>query len=330
LLGWLGEKKDMNLVDNFGRKHTYLRISITDACNFRCTYCTSGKTFPVTPRSQWMLPHEIQQIAESFIEMGIQKIRITGGEPLVRKDAAEIFQRLGDLPVELALTTNGVFLPKFIDQFEKIGLNKINVSLDSLDPLEFYRIVGVDDFQKVKNAIQLAVQRGFEVKINAVPTQSTSAKEILDFVQLTQNQNVEVRMIEMMPFSGNDWDRNQVLTKEEILNILSNEYSFSSIPKLKEETAQLYQIDGFKGKIGIISTVSDPFCEGCNRLRITADGKLKNCLFGKREDDLLGRIRRGEPLHEIMIDNVRAKHAQTGGQVLSSNMENRSMIAIGG
>ncbi len=320
----------MNLVDNFGRKHTYLRISITDACNFRCTYCTSGKTFPVTPRSQWMLPHEIQQIAESFIEMGIQKIRITGGEPLVRKDAAEIFQRLGDLPVELALTTNGVFLPKFIDQFEKIGLNKINVSLDSLDPLEFYRIVGVDDFQKVKNAIQLAVQRGFEVKINAVPTQSTSAKEILDFVQLTQNQNVEVRMIEMMPFSGNDWDRNQVLTKEEILNILSNEYSFSSIPKLKEETAQLYQIDGFKGKIGIISTVSDPFCEGCNRLRITADGKLKNCLFGKREDDLLGRIRRGEPLHEIMIDNVRAKHAQTGGQVLSSNMENRSMIAIGG
>ena len=320
----------MNLVDNFGRKHTYLRISITDACNFRCTYCTSGKTFPVTPRSQWMLPHEIQQIAESFIEMGIQKIRITGGEPLVRKDAAEIFQRLGDLPVELALTTNGVFLPKFIDQFEKIGLNKINVSLDSLDPLEFYRIVGVDDFQKVKNAIQLAVQRGFEVKINAVPTQSTSTKEILDFVQLTQNQNVEVRMIEMMPFSGNDWDRNQVLTKEEILNILSNEYSFSSIPKLKEETAQLYQIDGFKGKIGIISTVSDPFCEGCNRLRITADGKLKNCLFGKREDDLLGRIRRGEPLHEIMIDNVRAKHAQTGGQVLSSNMENRSMIAIGG
>jgi len=320
----------MNLVDNFGRKHTYLRISITDACNFRCTYCTSGKTFPVTPRSQWMLPHEIQQIAESFIEMGIQKIRITGGEPLVRKDAAEIFQRLGDLPVELALTTNGVFLPKFIDQFEKIGLNKINVSLDSLDPLEFYRIVGVDDFQKVKNAIQLAVQRGFEVKINAVPTQSTSAKEILDFVQLTQNQNVEVRMIEMMPFSGNDWDRNQVLTKEEILNILTNEYSFSSIPKLKEETAQLYQIDGFKGKIGIISTVSDPFCEGCNRLRITADGKLKNCLFGKREDDLLGRIRRGEPLHEIMIDNVRAKHAQTGGQVLSSNMENRSMIAIGG
>lgn len=320
----------MNLVDNFGRKHTYLRISITDACNFRCTYCTSGKTFPVTPRSQWMLPHEIQQIAESFIEMGIQKIRITGGEPLVRKDAAEIFQRLGDLPVELALTTNGVFLPKFIDQFEKIGLNKINVSLDSLDPLEFYRIVGVDDFQKVKNAIQLAVQRGFEVKINAVPTQSTSTKEILDFVQLTQNQNVEVRMIEMMPFSGNDWDRNQVLTKEEILNILSNEYSFSSIPKLKEETAQLYQIDGFKGKIGIISTVSDPFCEGCNRLRITADGKLKNCLFGKREDDLLGRIRRGEPLHEILIDNVRAKHAQTGGQVLSSNMENRSMIAIGG
>ncbi len=320
----------MNLVDNFGRKHTYLRISITDACNFRCTYCTSGKTFPVTPRSQWMLPHEIQQIAESFIEMGIQKIRITGGEPLVRKDAAEIFQRLGDLPVELALTTNGVFLPKFIDQFEKIGLNKINVSLDSLDPLEFYRIVGVDDFQKVKNAIQLAVQRGFEVKINAVPTQTTSAKEILDFIQLTQNQNVEVRMIEMMPFSGNDWDRNQVLTKEEILNILTNEYSFSSIPKLKEETAQLYQIDGFKGKIGIISTVSDPFCEGCNRLRITADGKLKNCLFGKREDDLLGRIRRGEPLHEIMIDNVRAKHAQTGGQVLSSNMENRSMIAIGG
>lgn len=320
----------MNLVDNFGRKHTYLRISITDACNFRCTYCTSGKTFPVTPRSQWMLPHEIQQIAESFIEMGIQKIRITGGEPLVRKDAAEIFQRLGDLPVELALTTNGVFLPKFIDQFEKIGLNKINVSLDSLDPLEFYRIVGVDDFQKVKNAIQLAVQRGFEVKINAVPTQSTSTKEILDFVQLTQNQNVEVRMIEMMPFSGNDWDRNQVLTKEEILNILTNEYSISSIPKLKEETAQLYQIDGFKGKIGIISTVSDPFCEGCNRLRITADGKLKNCLFGKREDDLLGRIRRGEPLHEIMIDNVRAKYAQTGGQVLSSNMENRSMIAIGG
>ena len=125
----------MKLVDAFGRKHSYLRISITDACNFRCTYCTSGKSFPVTPRSQWMLPHEIQLLAETFIDLGIQKIRITGGEPLVRKDAAEIFNRLGDLPVELAITTNGVFLPKFLDQFEKIGLNKINVSLDSLDPL---------------------------------------------------------------------------------------------------------------------------------------------------------------------------------------------------
>ena len=183
----------MKLVDTFGRNHSYLRISITDACNFRCTYCTSGKSFPVTPRSQWMLPHEIQHLAETFIHLGIQKIRITGGEPLVRKDAAEIFNRLGDLPVELAITTNGVFLPKFLDQFEKIGLNKINVSLDSLDPLEFYRIVGVDDFQKVKSGIQEAVERGFEVKINAVPTQATAHKEIIDFALLTQKQNVDIR-----------------------------------------------------------------------------------------------------------------------------------------
>jgi cyclic pyranopterin phosphate synthase len=323
-------EKEMKLVDAFGRKHSYLRISITDACNFRCTYCTSGKSFPVTPRSQWMLPYEIQLLAENFIDLGIQKIRITGGEPLVRKDAAEIFNRLGDLPVELAITTNGVFLPKFLDQFEKIGLNKINVSLDSLDPLEFYRIVGVDDFHKVKNGIQEAVERGFEVKINAVPTQATSQKEILDFVQLTQNQNVEVRMIEMMPFSGNDWDRNQVLTKAEILDIIQQNFTIKSLPKSSEETADRFQIVGFEGKFGVISTVSDPFCSGCNRLRITADGKMKNCLFGKREDDLLGALRNGNDLKEIILNNVWAKHAQTGGQLLSSNMENRSMIAIGG
>ena len=330
MLWWPGKKREMELLDTFGRAHTYLRISITDACNFRCTYCTSGKTFPVTPRSQWMLPHEIQEIAETFISLGVKKIRITGGEPLVRKDAAEIFERLATLPVELAITTNGVFLPKFLPQFEQIGLKKINVSLDSLDPLEFYRIVGVDDFQKVKNGIQEAVEKDFEVKINSVPTQATSKKEIIDFISLTKKQKVEVRLIEMMPFAGNDWDRNQVLTKSEILEMIGTECSFSEIPKHPEETSQRYQIDGFEGYFGIISTVSDPFCSGCNRLRITADGKMKNCLFGTREDDLLLALRAGENLKPIIQANVLAKYQQTGGQKLSSNMENRSMIAIGG
>jgi len=320
----------MILQDKFNRFHDYLRISITDACNFRCTYCTSGKSMPVLPSARWMKPEEIEEIARVFVMHGVKKIRITGGEPLIRKDAADIFYRLAALNVSLAVTTNGVFLPKFLPLFKEIGLSKINVSLDSLDPLEFYRIVGVDDFEKVKKSIFMALEMGFQVKINAVPTKSTKPNEIWEFLAWTKNNPLEMRFIEMMPFTGNDWDRNQVLEHDELLTIIQKKYQIKELPFDIHETARIFQMENHVGTLGIISTVTKPFCTGCTRLRITADGKIKNCLFGMREDDLLGALRAGESLDQLIQQNVQSKFEQTGGQILSSEMDNRSMIHIGG
>lgn len=326
------------LKDNFHRNHDYLRISITDKCNLRCTYCN-----PVDlpkghfAHSNKMTVDEIDTIAGVFVQLGIKKIRLTGGEPLVRKDAKEIIRQLSKYPVELAITTNGVFVHEFINVFKQVGLKSINVSLDSLKNNKNTLISGRNEFDRVVRNINLLLENNFHVKVNTVVMKGVNDDEIPHFVEWTRRESLHIRFIEFMPFSGNRWSKEKLLTQKEMLNLLSSHFEFAKLPGEEHGTAINYQVKNALGSFGIISTMSHPFCGSCNRLRLTTDGKMKNCLFSKNEMDILGAFRRGEDIVPLIQQCVWDKKKSQGGQFDSrhenidiSKIENRSMINIGG
>jgi molybdenum cofactor biosynthesis protein A len=285
------------LTDTFGREHTYLRISLTERCNLRCTYCMPADGIPLSPKSHIMTYEEIYTIAKEFVANGVTKIRLTGGEPLVRKDVALILEKLATLPVELAITTNGVIVDKFIDQFKKCGLKKINVSLDSLNASKNESITRRDYFTKVYANIQLLIKEGFEVKVNCVLMKDFNENEIIDFIELTKDQAVQIRFIEFMPFDGNKWNMEKLVSLEDILKQVYAHYDINSFLRLNDlpnDTAKNYQIKGYKGAFAVISSVTNPFCDSCNRIRLTANGQLKNCLFSTTESDILTPLREGK------------------------------------
>lgn len=325
------------LKDNFGRVHDYLRISLTDVCNFRCQYCIPDEDTHFIPSSNLMQAHEIDTIAASFVKMGVKKIRLTGGEPLVRKDANDILMRLSKYPVELTLTTNGSRVKEFIPGFKKAGINSINVSLDSLDREKFFHITRRNVFEKVWSNIQLLFEEGFHVKVNTVIMRGVNDNEILDFIKWTKEQPVHVRFIEFMPFNGNQWNDNKVFSYQEILDIAAAKYSFLKMNDAANETAKKFKPYGHEGTFAVISTMSAPFCSNCSRMRLTADGKMKNCLFSKGEVDILSALRNGEDIVPLIKQCVANKAESLGGQfggdyqkIDVSKIANRSMINIGG
>jgi len=323
--------------DQHQRIHDYLRISLTDSCNFRCSYCMPDENISCTPQQHLMQVEEIETIARTFVELGVNKIRLTGGEPLVRKGADEIIKRLAQLPVTLSLTTNGVYVDRFIDVFKKAGIQSLNVSIDSLQPARFFQLTRRDMLDKVWNNIMLLQKEGFHVKLNVVAIKGINDQEILDFVALTEQYPLHVRFIEFMPFSGNQWDYEKVLSAQEMLRMVEGKYSFIKLRDEKHTTAKKYKLYKAAGTFAFITTMSAPFCVDCNRMRITADGKMKNCLFGKEEVDLLGALRKGERLEPLIKHSLMRKHARMGGQfnkelktTSGSAIENRSMVKIGG
>lgn len=318
------------LQDRFGRIHDYLRISLTGQCNMRCNYCVPHGDFGPLKGPSEMSREELLSIATVFIEHGIKKIRLTGGEPLLRKDFREIALGLAEKNVELAISTNGLLLHRYFEDLEKAGIRKINISLDSLSPENFKNITESGKLSTVLNNIELSLIRGMEVKINAVALKGVNEKELLKLASLTFDYPLSVRFIEFMPFFKNDWNLEKVLGLEEILVLLGGEFVLHKINDGPHDTDKKYKIEGAKGNIGIISTITQPFCDGCNRLRLTADGKIKNCLFGTTELDLLSALRKGENIAQLIQQSVAEKHRATGGQNLLIGSENRSMISIGG
>lgn len=327
------------LTDTFGREHTYLRISLTERCNLRCTYCMPADGIPLSPKSHIMTYEEIFVITKEFVDNGVTKIRLTGGEPLVRKDVGLIMEKLATLPVELAITTNGVIVDKFIEQFKKIGLRKINVSLDSLHNGKNTAITRRDYFTKVYNNIQLLVKEGFDVKVNCVLMKGFNENEIIDFIELTKTQPLQIRFIEFMPFDGNKWNFDKLVSLEDILKEVYSHYEAKSFVRLKDapnDTAKNYQIKNYKGSFAVISSVTNPFCDSCNRIRLTANGQLKNCLFSTSESDLLTPLREGKSIGPVIQKAVLAKKIiRSGMETLEQfkdpdSHNNRSMIAIGG
>ncbi|GAB5417694.1 MAG: GTP 3',8-cyclase MoaA [Crocinitomicaceae bacterium] len=327
-----------HIVDSFGRTHNYLRISLTEKCNLRCFYCMPEEGVPHREASKFMTTEEVVGIAKEFVALGVTKIRLTGGEPLVKKGAASIIRELGKLPVELAITTNGILVDRFIDVFRESGISSVNVSLDSLQEDRFNAISRRNYFQKIRENIDLLLKHNFDVKINVVVIKGTNNDEIIDFVQWSVRDKISIQFIEFMPFDGNSWDREKTVSEEDMLQSIRAHFGSKNLLKLNDKensTSRNFQIEGAKGTFGMISTVTNPFCDSCNRIRLTADGKIKNCLFSNDEANLLSAFREGNDLTpNIKLAMLQKKKGLGGLKDLSnatvSAHENRSMITIGG
>lgn len=328
------------LIDQHKRAHDYLRISLTERCNLRCTYCMPEEGNTLAPKSNIMTTDEIYDIAKIFVANGVKKIRLTGGEPLIRRNITTILERLASLPIDLAITTNAVIVDKFVDTFKKYNINNINVSLDTLNEEKFQSITRRNDFKKVYDNILLLVKEGFNVKLNAVLIKGFSDDEIINFIKLTKDLSINIRFIEFMPFDGNKWDMDKMISHKEVIDRVNNSFKEENVLRIEDEkndTSRNYQIKGYKGSFAIISSVTNPFCDTCNRLRLTADGQLKNCLFSNTESDLLTPFRAGESIEPIIESAVHKKLKVRGGmdtleklQEPKLHTQNRSMTTIGG
>ena len=323
--------------DSFGRIHDYLRISLTDNCNFRCFYCMPEEEYDFSPASRLMQTEEIVRLATIFVEQGVKKIRLTGGEPLVRKDAAAIIAALGKLPVELVITTNGTRIAEMLPTLKEAGIKTINVSLDTLQPEKFLFITRRDMFHLVRSNIELLLQHKIAVKINMVVMKDLNDGEINDFIEWTRHHPVQIRFIEFMPFSGNKWTNNKMFSLAEILGSIEKKYTILPVEAEPHDTAKRFIIPGHEGSFAVISTMTAPFCSTCNRMRLTADGKLKNCLFSDGETDLLSALRNNEDVVPLIKASIWSKKKELGGQlgahfenIDASAIKNRSMITIGG
>lgn len=328
------------LTDDFGRKHNYLRISLIEKCNLRCTYCMPAEGIALSPKKDLMTADEVFAIAQTFVNNGVDKIRLTGGEPLLRKDFPEIIEKLAQLDTEISITTNGIFIDKHIAVLKQFNIRKINLSLDTLVATKFNTITLRNQFEKVVDNLHLLLNNDFKVKVNVVLIKGFNDDEIIDFINLTEYLPISIRFIEFMPFAGNQWDRSKMVSQQEILDQLSARFSASNLEKLHDEknfTAREFKIKNFLGSFGIISSITNPFCDGCNRIRLTANGKIKNCLFSNSETDLLTPYRNGEAIANVIASAIKnKKKVRAGMNTIADvdnpllNQDNRSMIAIGG
>eukprot|EP01133_Synstelium_polycarpum_P015603 gene15603-18538_t len=317
---------DKILTDTFGRHHTYLRISLTERCNLRCQYCMPEEGVPLQSADKILTNEEIIRLSRLFVSAGIDKIRFTGGEPLVRKDVEPLMEEIGKLEglKTLAITTNGILLNRKLDRLHKAGVNLLNISLDTLDANKFTVITRRLGWDRVMAAIEKSLQLGYRpVKINCVVMRDINDYEINDFVEMTRDKPIEVRFIEYMPFDGNRWSDKKFVSYKEMLGIIATKYG--AVDKCVEDhpnnTSKTYQIPGFQGKIGFITSMSEHFCNSCNRLRITADGNLKVCLFGNSEVSLRDLMRVGssdQDLLRVINAAVLKKKASHAGSMLGS------------
>jgi molybdenum cofactor biosynthesis protein A len=328
------------LVDKFGRKHDYLRLSLTERCNMRCTYCMPADGIVLRPKEEFMRTEEIFTIAKTFVNLGVKKIRLTGGEPLVRKDAGAVIELLSTLPIELSISTNGILVDQHIERLKACRVKSVNISLDSLKQERMLAITRRDYFERIMRNIQLLLEEGFDVKINCVVTKGVNDDEVIDFIEWTKEAPVHVRFIEFMPFDGNEWDWSKGVSLDDILKQTTDHFGpfgFERIEDRPNDTSKNYRLKEGKGTFAIISTVTNPFCDSCNRIRLTADGRLKNCLFSNSESDLLTAMRNGEDILPLIQSSIQNKKAVRSGMESfddfanpAEHAKNRKMVAIGG
>ncbi|KAG2372262.1 GTP 3',8-cyclase [Vigna angularis] len=325
------------LVDSFGRLHTYLRISLTERCNLRCQYCMPAEGVELTPSPQILTNTEILRLANLFVSSGVTKIRLTGGEPTVRKDIADICLELSNLKglKTLSMTTNGIALTRKLPRLKDCGLTSLNISLDTLVPAKFEFMTRRKGHEKVMNSINAAIDLGFNpVKVNCVVMRGFNDDEICDFVELTREKAIDIRFIEFMPFDGNVWNVKKLVPYSEMLDTVMKQFpSLKRVQDHPTDTAKNFTIDGHEGRVSFITSMTEHFCAGCNRLRLLADGNFKVCLFGPSEVSLRDPLRCGaedHELREIIGAAVKKKKASHAGMFDIAKTANRPMIHIGG
>lgn len=323
------------LIDRFGRVHTDLRISVTDRCNFRCQYCMPAEGMEWLERSDLLSFEEIERVARVVVEkFGVESVRLTGGEPTVRARLPVLVGKLAKLGVDLSMTTNGATLGMFADDLRAAGLERINISLDTLDQARFLELTRRDDLTKVLQGIDAAVAAGFSpVKVNAVLMRGINDDEIIPFLKLGRDKGVIVRFIEFMPLDAQgEWTADRVVPYDEILRVAAQEFDFSPIAR-GTSPAERFAYDDGQGEFGVIASVTEPFCESCDRIRLTADGQVRNCLFALDHIDLREILRSGGTDDEIAaavageVDRKWAGHAI--GQVHFLR-PSKSMSQLGG
>lgn len=295
------------LKDSYGRPIRDLRLSLTDRCNFRCFYCLPHGEPPIAPKEQMLSYEEIEYVAEIFVSLGIDKIRLTGGEPMMRRDIETIIRKIWALKPglrDLALTTNGYFLPGRATELKTAGLDRITISLDSLKPEVFKSMTGVDVLDRVLEGIEAARQAGLKpIKINAVIVRGHNEDEVSDFAAFARDHDVSMRFIEFMPLdSGHEWSRERVVSGSEMFESINKRFPLVPLSVRRgSETSRRYRFaDGANGEIGIIAPVTEPFCGACSRIRLTADGQIRTCLFSTVEHSLRDVVRTGASRAEII------------------------------
>lgn len=300
---------DATLRDSYNRPIRDLRVSVTDRCNFRCFYCLPHGEPPAAPKSQMLSYEEIERACEIFVSLGVEKIRLTGGEPMLRRDIETLIQKLKRIDglKDLALTTNGYFLQSRAQDLKDAGLDRITVSLDSLDPQRFRQMTGVDVLPRVLAGIEAAKRAGLEpLKVDAVIVRDHNESEVADMAAFAREQDVAMRFIEYMPLdSGHDWSPAKVVSGREIRQRIEERFPLvpvyqDSKPQGSETAARFLFADGAPGEIGIIAPVTEPFCGACSRIRLTADGQIRNCLFSKDEHSLRDVLRNGASEGEVI------------------------------
>jgi len=325
----------MELIDTFGRVHRDLRIAVTDRCNFRCQYCMSEEGMVWMPREGLLSFEEIERIARLAVERyGVDSIRLTGGEPTVRAHLSRLVKKLAALDVDLAMTTNGVSLPLVAHDLRAAGLRRLNISLDSLHQDRFLELTRRDDLDRVLQGIDAAIEAGFDpVKINVVLMNGINDDEIVDFARFGRKKGVMVRFIEFMPLDADEqWGHDRVVPLQRVVDEINEVFPIEPIERTSAPATRYRYLDG-EGEVGVIATVTEKFCDTCDRIRLTADGQFRNCLFAVTDYNLRDAIRAGatdDELAEIIEGAVHDKWAGHGIDTVHFIRPKRNMSQIGG
>lgn len=324
------------LIDGFGRHHNYLRISVTDRCNLRCVYCMPHDGMAWKDKSELLTYEEIVRVARVFVAMGIDKIRLTGGEPLVRSGLERLVRALANLPglKTMAMTTNATLLSPKVNALKTSGLTALNISLDTFKRERFLEITRRDELNLVLEGIEAAIAAGFEsLKLNMVVISGFNDDEVIDFADYAAERGVNARFIEYMPFKDNNWKAEKVVTFAELKKRIEEKYELVPMSSEPSAVAKDFSISGTSGSVSFITSMSDSFCNTCNRLRLTSDGSIKSCLFYPAEINLRDAIRAGasdQELEKMILYSLSMKPEAHPAAEEIATADNRAMIEIGG
>jgi len=331
----------MKLVDNFNRIHDYIRISLIDKCNLNCIYCNPSNTLAKFETNKSILSYEeLYRLIKILVrDLEVKKIRFTGGEPLIRKDVMKFFEMVSSLKnqydFEIGITTNGTQLLDKIEALKKFGIDLLNISLDTLNKTKFIAITGKDYFDETLSAIQKSISLDFKsVKVNAVIIKNVNDDELINFVEYFKSFPITLRFIEYMPFTGNQWDNSKFLSWSEMKSRIEEMFSLTEI-KTDGKVSKDFFVDGTKLKVGFISSISDHFCDSCNRLRITATGQIKNCLFSTPAEKGLKQLLSDESVPDEAIsgflqNSLKSKWLKHPEPEELSHLNQNNMMSIGG